>query len=272
MPSVTTSPRTCPCPSTTTGSTGSAPAASSSSRWRGPSSRACAATRRSEPLEVLRVWNDAQHRDRPTPPPSARCSPRSTPTRRCATRGETVEQEVQKLDTDLSLDRELYDVFAALDARRPRRRRRRGCSSRRCATSAARGVDQDDATRARLARDAASGRSCVGQEFSKNIRDDVRTVKVTPEQLAGLPQDWLDAHPADDDGLVTLTTDYPDVVPFRTFARDARGPPRRSPIEFLNRRWPANDAAAHGAVRRCAASTPRCSATPTGPTTTPRSR
>ena len=33
----------------------------------------------------------------------------------------------------------------------------------------------------------------LGQTFERNIRDDDTTVKVRPEQLAGLPQDWIDA-------------------------------------------------------------------------------
>ena len=109
------------------------------------------------------------------------------------------------------------------------------------------GVDQDDATRARLA-EISERITAVDQEFSRNIRDDVRTVKATPEQLAGLPEDWLDAHPADDEGLVTVTTDYPDAVPARMFVQDA-DVRRQITIAFLERGWPAERAAAQGAVR-----------------------
>src|SRR6478609_5856089 len=55
-----------------------------------------------------------------------------------------------------------------------------------------------------------------------------------------MPDDWVAAHPVGDDGLVRVTTDYPDVVPFRTFARDA--PARRDLVtQFLTIAWPAND-------------------------------
>ncbi|HAN23694.1 MAG TPA: peptidase M3, partial [Microbacterium ginsengisoli] len=37
--------------------------------------------------------------------------------------------------------------------------------------------------------------------------------------LAGLPQDFIDAHPVDEDGFVTLTTDYTDLMPVREYAR-----------------------------------------------------
>ena len=86
-----------------------------------------------------------------------------------------------------------------------------------------------------------------------------------------MPQDWIDAHAVDEDGLVTLTTDYPDVVPFSTYGRD-RDTRRALRMEFLNRAWPANDALLTRALRDPRGSTRTSSATPTGPTTTPRSR
>ena len=61
-----------------------------------------------------------------------------------------------------------------------------------------------------------------------------------PDRLAGLPQDWLDAHPADDDGLVTVTTDYPDAVPARMFVHDA-DVRREVTVAFLERGWPQNE-------------------------------
>ncbi|MCW2851313.1 MAG: Thimet oligopeptidase, partial [Nocardioides sp.] len=155
---------------------------------------------------------------------------------------ETAEQDVQKLVTELSLDRGLYDVFAALDAEQ----------SGGLDDEAARlltkvlddfrrsGVDRDDETRARIT--AINERITeLDQDFGKVVRNDVRTVRVTPERLDGLPADWLEAHPADDDGLVTVTTDYPDVVPVRMFAHDA-DVRRELTMAFLNRGWPASHA------------------------------
>ena len=102
------------------------------------------------------------------------------------------------------------------------------------------GVDRDEETRARIA--AINERITeLDQEFAKVVRDDVRSIRVTPERLDGLPADWLEAHPADDDGLVTVTTDYPDVVPTRMFAHDAEVR-REITMAFLNRGWPASDA------------------------------
>lgn len=190
-----------------------------------------------QPLEVLRVWNDAQ---------TALSNAASVgslfsevhPDAAVRERAESVAQQVQKLDTDLGLDTELYAVLAGLDAstldadatrvlERTLRDFRRS------------GVDRDEETRDRL-RALSERAILLSQEFSKNIRENVRSIRVTPDRLAGLPQDWVEAHPVDDDGLVTVTTDYPDVVPFRTFAHDAQA--RRDLVtEFLTIAWPAND-------------------------------
>ena len=65
-----------------------------------------------------------------------------------------------------------------------------------------------------------------------------------PSALDGLPADFVESHPAGDDGLVEITTDYPDYVPFMTFCRGPRRP-RGAGHEFLNRAWPENDAVLH---------------------------
>ncbi|GAW49809.1 MULTISPECIES: M3 family metallopeptidase [unclassified Nocardioides] len=151
---------------------------------------------------------------------------------------EQAEVEVDRLVTELRQDRALYDVFAGLDADGldpvAARLLTKTLEDFRRA-----GVDLDDATRARLT-EINERLTAVGQEFSRTIRDDVRTVRVTPDRLAGLPQDWLDAHPAGDDGLVTVTTDYPDAVPVRMFAHDP-DVRRQVTVAFLERGWPQNE-------------------------------
>jgi len=151
---------------------------------------------------------------------------------------EAAEQEGNQLSTDLGLDRDLFEIFAVadpagLDEAAARVLRLTLRDFRRA------GVDQDEPTRARL-RELGDRELVVDQEFGKNIRDDVRSISVTPGQLAGLPQDYIDAHPPGADGRVKITTDYPDTIPFLSFALDAEA--RRALIvEFLNRAWPVND-------------------------------
>ncbi len=155
------------------------------------------------------------------------------------TRGEQAMQDVQKVTTDLGLDRDLYDIFAAVDGSALDAEARRLLDKTLLDFRRA-GVDQDEATRARI-RAINERLLVVGQEFSKNIRDDVKTISVTSAELDGLPQDWLDVHPVGADGLITVTTDYPDLVPVVTFCtvRETRHALR---VAFLNRAWPANDA------------------------------
>jgi len=188
-------------------------------------------------LETLRAWNDAQIALSNAASVGSLFS-EIHPDKEVRDRAEAVAQEVQKLDTDLGLDPELYAVFAGLDAsgldadasrvlERTLRDFRRS------------GVDRDEATRDRL-RELSERAILLSQDFSKHIREDVRSIRIAPERLAGMPQDWIDAHPVDEDGLVTVTTDYPDVVPFRTFAHD--GQARRDLVtQFLTIAWPEND-------------------------------
>jgi thimet oligopeptidase len=155
------------------------------------------------------------------------------------TRCEAAEAEVDRLVTELRQDRRLYDVFAGLDPAGLDEQAAR-LLAKTLEDFRRAGVDRDEATRARLT-EINERLTIVNQDFSRNARDDVRTVRVTPDRLAGLPQDWLDAHPAEDDGLVTVTTDYPDSIPVRTFCHDA-DVRREVTAAFLNRGYPENEA------------------------------
>ncbi|HWE24399.1 MAG TPA: M3 family metallopeptidase [Myxococcales bacterium] len=129
---------------------------------------------------------------------------------------EVCEQEVEALSTEMSLDRGIYDALRDLDASgedaptqfylaRVLRDFRRA------------GVDRDDETRARI-RSLNEELVRIGQEFSRNIRDDVRVVELDPADLHGLPEDYLRTHRPGADGKVRVTTDYPDYVPFMSYA------------------------------------------------------
>lgn len=101
------------------------------------------------------------------------------------------------------------------------------------------GVDRDEATRQRL-REISEREVELGQAFSRGIRDGRRTTKLPAEAAAGLPQDWVEAHPVGDDGTFEVTTEYPDTVPFMTFATD--GDARRRVVTTqYDIAWPDND-------------------------------
>ncbi|MGB4777448.1 M3 family metallopeptidase [Microbacterium sp.] len=155
---------------------------------------------------------------------------------------QVAEEQVQKLEA-LSASRLLdRDLFAALsdleeDTLDGQQRRllakvlldfRRG------------GVDLPDAERERV-RELTDRDTELSLEFSRNIRDGRREIRVAPTALAGLPQDFLDEHPAGDDGLVMLTTDYPDLMPVREYATD-RVTRTAIVAAYNDLAWPQNDA------------------------------
>lgn len=81
------------------------------------------------------------------------------------------------------------------------------------------GVSQDEATRQRI-ETLNEEIVRIGQAFNRNIREDVRRLEVAPERLAGLPQDYIDAHAPNDEGMVVITTNYPDYLPVMQYAED----------------------------------------------------
>ena len=185
------------------------------------------------------------------------------------TRAEQAEQDASRVQTETELDRDLYDVLAGVDPGELDE------DARRVHTLAVRdfhraGVDQDEAVRARLRR-LAERKTEVEQEFAKNIRDDVRSVRVAPAALDGLPRDFVEAHPPGEDGLVEIAGGVSrlraghDVLPgSRRTGRSGHGVPEP--------RLPGQRARAARAARRFAASTRGSWATTAGRRTTRRSR
>ncbi|MFI1911898.1 M3 family metallopeptidase [Nocardia sp. NPDC020380] len=192
-------------------------------------------------LEVLSVWNDADIALRGADS-AAGLFAEVHPDPEVRELAEKLLQDIDRVRTDRNLDRALFDIVAAtdpagLDAITLRMREQVLRDFRRS------GVDRDDRVRDRL-REISERLTVLEQEFGRTIRDDVRTVRLMPAELGGLPDDFVAAHPPAADGLVTVTTDYPDYLPFRTFARDADAR-RRLTVEFDSRGWPANDGVLH---------------------------
>ena len=129
-----------------------------------------------------------------------------------------LEQELSRFGSELSLDRELFDRLAALDpadagddavARRIHEHALR--DFRRA------GVDRDEATRRRVL-ELREEIVELGQQFARNIAGDVRSIELDgPDELDGLPDDFVAAHPPGEDGKVRVTTNPPDYMPFMKF-------------------------------------------------------
>ncbi|MBG6135564.1 M3 family metallopeptidase [Longispora fulva] len=150
---------------------------------------------------------------------------------------EATEQLIVQAGTAFTLDPAVYAALAALDLS--------GVDdpTRHLVTRALRdmrllGVDRDEETRERI-RELHGRLVGLGQAFGRNIAADTREAALDPAALAGLPADYVAAHPPGPDGRVTVTTNYPDLVPFLTYATDSAA---RESLWRLNRRrgHPAN--------------------------------
>jgi thimet oligopeptidase len=64
----------------------------------------------------------------------------------------------------------------------------------------------------------------LGQTFGTNIAASTGKLSLTPEQLEGLPKEYVANHAPKEgtDGKVEITTDYPDFFPFVTYAKDRK--------------------------------------------------
>lgn len=151
---------------------------------------------------------------------------------------EESERDAIQFITELKLNRELFDAFGALDVSRSDKETRFVVAKilrefRRA------GVDQPEEVRRRIAG-LNEEIVAIGQMFGRNIREDIREITVdSPADLDGLPKDWIEKHPAGSDGKIHITTQYPDYIPFLTYAHNASAR-RALYIKFKNRGFSQN--------------------------------
>ncbi|MCW2807530.1 MAG: Peptidase [Marmoricola sp.] len=186
---------------------------------------------------ILQVWNDLQIALSGVLALSALMSV-VHPEAAVMEAAEAYEIEARRFNTDLHLDAEVFAQLSSLRATGL------GEAASRVLEDALRsfrraGVDRDDSTRERL-RDLDRRASELSQTFSRGIRDGRRLTSVPAPALDGLPEDYVTGHPADGDGWVEISTDYPDTLPFLTHSRD---PEMRRAVAhaFLNIGWPDNE-------------------------------
>ena len=147
------------------------------------------------------------------------------------------EQEVSRVLTDISLDKEMYNVLASLDGARldPAGTYYLKTTLRDYHRA---GVDRDDATRDKI-RNLQDELVKIGQQFDENIAADVRKLQVNASDLDGLPEDFKRSHPADASGKVTLSTDNTDYFPFMDYAKSE--PARKAFfVLYRQRAYPKN--------------------------------
>ena len=130
----------------------------------------------------------------------------------------TCESELSAFASELLLDRRVFDALNIVDVQKA------DANTQRFAMVTLReykraGVALDDTKRARI-KQLNDEETKLGQEITKNIAEDTRFIEVTDaKRLGGMPKDWVDAHKPEN-GVIKISTDYPDYIPFITYADD----------------------------------------------------
>ena len=152
---------------------------------------------------------------------------------------EGCELLISKFFSDLSLSRPVYDAVAAIETAGTEAATKYSIDKTLLDYKLS-GVDKDDATRERI-RELNDEIAAIGQEFDRNIRDDVRYLELdSVEDLAGLPDDYIAAHPPNEDGKIVISTQYPDVLPFFEYA-ESDALRREMLLLFNSRAYPQNE-------------------------------
>jgi thimet oligopeptidase len=147
-------------------------------------------------------------------------------------------RKAQQLRTRLMQNRRLYWALLAVDETSLDPLTRRALALTRQDMRRA-GAELSDAQRKRVAG-LRSEIIDLEQAFSRNILEDVRHIELSgPEELEGLPSDYLVGHPPDADGIIRIGTVPPDYEPFVTYGSSDRA--RFALVQqFYSRGAPAN--------------------------------
>ena len=160
------------------------------------------------------------------------------PEEQMRTTSEQFSQKVSAFGSELSLNRGIYDALTAVDISGA------DATTKFFVQKTLRdfrlaGVDKDETTHTAIKK-IREELVLISQEFSRNIREDKRSVTVTDaKELEGLPQDFINRHTPNEKGEIILTTDYTDAVPVLTYAK-SDSLRKRMYMEFNNRAYPKN--------------------------------
>ncbi len=126
---------------------------------------------------------------------------------------EKCAQDFSELITRITLSRPLFDTVSAVD------------------------VSTADEQSKRYLRQTLRDFKRSGVNKSEKDRDRITKLQ---EELAGLPEDYIQNHPANENGKILITTDYPDYFPFMNYAENDSL--RKDLYKlFRNRGYPQNE-------------------------------
>ncbi len=152
---------------------------------------------------------------------------------------EACEQLLAKVATDISLSRPLYDAVSNIDLEGVDDNTKFSIEKTLLSYRLS-GVDRNEAARERI-RALNDEILAVGQEFDRNIREDVRYLELNSvEQLAGLPDDYIAGHAPNEAGKILISTQYPDVFPFFEYA-DSHDLRKQMSLLYNQRGYPQNE-------------------------------
>jgi thimet oligopeptidase len=148
-------------------------------------------------------------------------------------------QRISQAGSALSLNRGVYEALAAMNIE-PCNPATKHYVERTLLGYRLAGVDKDDATRAHL-QALHEQATRLSLDFSRNIQEGGKTITATPEELTGLPADYVTRHQPGEDGTITISTDQPDMQPLMTFASSA-ALRQRMFLAYNTRAYPQNKA------------------------------
>lgn len=153
--------------------------------------------------------------------------------------GDDCAQSLARIGTDIGLSRPVYEAVSSISLEGADDVTQYAVAKSLLGFRLS-GVDKDEATRNRI-RQLNDDIVAIGQDFERNIREDVRYLELdSVEDLAGLPQDYVDNHPPGDDGIIRISTQYPDVFPFLEYS-DSDELRKEMQTIYLNRGYPQNE-------------------------------
>lgn len=164
-------------------------------------------------------------------------------------------QVISADSVSLSLNREVYQALAAVDVS-AEDDATRYYMERILLGYKLSGVDREDAVREQV-RNLADQMTGLAMSFSRTVQDDVRTIEVeNPNELRGLPEDYLTRHgvrvEADGslvaDAPVKLTTDPPEMSPVMSYAASP-ALRRRMYLAYNDRGYPTNQSVLHDLLK-----------------------
>jgi len=146
-------------------------------------------------------------------------------------------QRVAMVGNALSLNRAVYEALAAIDLEGASAATRHYVGRTLLGYRLA-GVDKDQQTRD-LLHELHEKATRLALDFSRNIQEGAKTIQATPDEMDGLPSDYLARHQPDAEGHITLSTDQPDMQPVMTFA-SCKALRQRMFWAYYTRAYPTN--------------------------------